>query len=213
MMNKMLCLCGGLLLVGACAFHAKQPVDDTYYKNTQSIAWPESTPAVGGSAGVRANAGGAGGSGGAGGASWGSAAAADKELNWQDPTAAAPEMAAPAMPEKALKCFKADNGTYTCRLGQYPCGRGCKSDGSNCSTGYCLQSDCDDVMGQKWELVYKRGKEMHVCQHPSAGVQCGPYGNSGIECWNGNSYGCGWNCNKNGTQCVNGDDNCWSKYR
>lgn len=48
MMNKMLCLCGGLLLVGACTFHAKQPVDDTYYKNTQSIAWPESTQAVGG---------------------------------------------------------------------------------------------------------------------------------------------------------------------
>lgn len=93
-MNKMLFLCGGLLLVGACAFHAKQPVDDTYYKNTQSIAWPESTPAVGGSAGVRANAGGS------GGASWGSAAAADKELNWQDPTAAAPEMAAPPCRKK-----------------------------------------------------------------------------------------------------------------
>ena len=213
MMNKMLCLCGGLLLVGACAFHAKQPVDDTYYKNTQSIAWPESTPAVGGSAGVRANAGGAGGSGGAGGASWGSAAAADKELNWQDPTAAAPEMAAPAMPEKDLKCFKADNGTYTCRLGRYPCGRGCKSDGSNCNEGYCLQSDCDDVMGQKWELVYKRNESIHVCQHPSAGVQCSPISLEGIKCWDSNGFSCGYYCNKNGTQCAEGSDNCWSKYR
>lgn len=210
MMNKMLCLCGGLLLVGACSFHAKQPVDDTYYKNTQSIAWPESTPSAGGATGVRASAGG---SGGADGASWGSAAAADKELNWQDPTAAAPEMAAPAMPEKALKCFKADNGTYTCRLGQYPCGSGCKSDGSNCRNGYCLQSDCDDVMGQKWELVYKGYPyEMHVCRHPSAGVRCGPEGGD-ISCWNSKDDNCGSECNKNGTQCARGADNCWSKYR
>lgn len=29
------------LLICACAYHAKQPVDDAYYKRTQGIEWPE----------------------------------------------------------------------------------------------------------------------------------------------------------------------------
>ena len=29
------------LILGACSFHSKQPVDDTYYKKTQSVAWPD----------------------------------------------------------------------------------------------------------------------------------------------------------------------------
>ena len=28
------------VVLGACAFHAKQPKDDTYYKKTQSVGWP-----------------------------------------------------------------------------------------------------------------------------------------------------------------------------
>ena len=34
----------GLLGLSACsAYHAKQPVNETYYKRTQQVAWPEST--------------------------------------------------------------------------------------------------------------------------------------------------------------------------
>ena len=42
-----LCLSVGLLMLSACSnYHAKQEVDSTYYKKTQSVAWPESqTPA------------------------------------------------------------------------------------------------------------------------------------------------------------------------
>lgn len=25
----------------ACSYHGKQPVDDTYYKRTQSVGWPQ----------------------------------------------------------------------------------------------------------------------------------------------------------------------------
>ena len=33
----------GLMMLGACQnYHSKQPVDSTYYKKTQSVAWPES---------------------------------------------------------------------------------------------------------------------------------------------------------------------------
>ncbi len=30
-----------LLTTTACSFHSKQPVDDTYYKKTQSVGWPD----------------------------------------------------------------------------------------------------------------------------------------------------------------------------
>ena len=42
-MKKVLLVCVGLLFLAACAFHGKQPVDETYYKKTQSVAWPDST--------------------------------------------------------------------------------------------------------------------------------------------------------------------------
>ena len=39
----LLWLCFGLFMLGACSnYHAKQEVDSTYYKKTQSVAWPES---------------------------------------------------------------------------------------------------------------------------------------------------------------------------
>ena len=43
-MKKLLLISAGLMILGACAFHSKQPVDETYYKNTQSIAWPDEAP-------------------------------------------------------------------------------------------------------------------------------------------------------------------------
>lgn len=27
--------------LSACAYHTKQPVDDAYYKKTQTVGWPE----------------------------------------------------------------------------------------------------------------------------------------------------------------------------
>ena len=30
------------IVLAACEFHTKQPKDDTYYKRTQSVSWPES---------------------------------------------------------------------------------------------------------------------------------------------------------------------------
>ena len=30
------------MILSACAFHSKQPKDDTYYTRTQSVEWPES---------------------------------------------------------------------------------------------------------------------------------------------------------------------------
>ena len=30
-----------VLGASACSFHGKQPVDDTYYKKTQSVGWPD----------------------------------------------------------------------------------------------------------------------------------------------------------------------------
>lgn len=41
-MKKLLLLGAFCLILGACSFHAKQPIDDTYYKKTQSVAWPDS---------------------------------------------------------------------------------------------------------------------------------------------------------------------------
>ncbi|MBR6411918.1 MAG: hypothetical protein IKS41_02005 [Alphaproteobacteria bacterium] len=43
-MKKIIFLCAGLMLLGACTFHSKQPLDETYYKNTQSVAWPDDAP-------------------------------------------------------------------------------------------------------------------------------------------------------------------------
>ena len=40
-MKKILVLALVLGVLSACSYHAKQPTDDTYYKKTQGIAWPE----------------------------------------------------------------------------------------------------------------------------------------------------------------------------
>ena len=40
-MKKFLLVCLLGCMVAGCAFHAKQPVDETYYKRSQSVAWPE----------------------------------------------------------------------------------------------------------------------------------------------------------------------------
>ena len=32
----------GLMVVSACAYHGKQEKDETYYKRTQSVGWPDS---------------------------------------------------------------------------------------------------------------------------------------------------------------------------
>ncbi len=41
-MKRILFLLLGLLVLSACAFHGKQTQDDTYYKRTQGVEWPES---------------------------------------------------------------------------------------------------------------------------------------------------------------------------
>lgn len=192
------------LILGACSFHSKQPVDDTYYKKTQSVAWPDGKSSTSTKSTTTS----------ASKTGYDSSKGATPELNWQDPKAEnTRQVAIPAMPEKKLQCVKTDRDTYTCRLGQYQCGTGCKSDGSNCYRGYCLQSDCDDVMGQKWDLVYQRSDNLYYCQHPTKKVSCRPDGNSGIHCWGTSGYSCGWQCNKNGTQCAEYHDNCWAQYR
>ena len=40
-MKKFLILALIAGFVSACAFHAKQPKDDTYYKKTQTVGWPD----------------------------------------------------------------------------------------------------------------------------------------------------------------------------
>ena len=40
-MRKLLILALIIGFVSACSFNAKQPKDDTYYKRTQGISWPE----------------------------------------------------------------------------------------------------------------------------------------------------------------------------
>ena len=40
-MRKILILALAFGFISACSFHGKQPKDDTYYKKTQSVAWPE----------------------------------------------------------------------------------------------------------------------------------------------------------------------------
>lgn len=199
-MKKLLVIGGAFLILGACgAFHTKQPVNDTYYKNTQSIAWPgeENTTIQSTSNSTE----------------YSSSKKAEPKLNWQDADETAPKMAIPVMPEKKLQCVKTDRDSYTCRMGQYQCGTGCRSDGSNCRNGYCLQSDCDDVLGQKWDLVYIRSQNLYACQHPTTKVFCRPDGVWKTTCWGSDSSVCGRECNANGTQCASGADNCWAKYR
>ena len=194
-----------VVALSACAFNSKQPKDDTYYKKTQGISWSEGQKAVTQkttttAAQVKT-------------ASYGASGAADPQLNWQDPAAPARQVAIPKAPEKKLQCVKTDRNAYTCRLGQYQCGTGCQADGSNCRYGYCLQSDCDDVLGQKWDLVYQKNYNLHACQHPTAKVSCRPDASDGISCWGSDAAYCGHQCNKNGTQCSSGSDTCWAKYR
>ena len=45
-MKKLLLLGITGLILGACAFHSKQPIDDTYYKKTQGIAWPDTASSI-----------------------------------------------------------------------------------------------------------------------------------------------------------------------
>ncbi|MGN0919954.1 MAG: hypothetical protein ACI4OR_04290 [Alphaproteobacteria bacterium] len=170
------------IVLSACSYNSKQPTDNTYYKQTQGIAWPEEKKTT-------------------------------AKLVSSASSSGAVGMAAPAMPEKKLQCIKTDKNSYTCRLGQYKCGTGCQADGSNCYSGYCLQSDCDNVMGQKWDLVYRRRSGFYVCQHPTLKISCGPDGGVKMHCWDANGYSCGYDCNKNGTQCAKGRDNCWAKYQ
>ena len=40
-MKKLLILGLLLMTLSACAYHAKQPINDAYYKKTQSVEWPE----------------------------------------------------------------------------------------------------------------------------------------------------------------------------
>ena len=204
-MKKVIFLCAGLLVLGACAFHSKQPLDETYYKNTQSVAWPDEAAATKTVKPAK------------GSAKYGASQGAGANLNWQDPAAPDRVVPIPQAPEKKLQCVKTDRNAYTCRIGQYRCGIGCQADGSHCRYGYCLKSDCDNVMGQQWDLVYKRSPEYHVCQHPSEKVFCYPDGTSSgnvdIKCYDSSGSWCGSECNKNGTQCARGPDTCWAKYR
>lgn len=41
-MKKLLFLCILCMVLVACSFHQKQPVDEGYYKKTQGVAWPNS---------------------------------------------------------------------------------------------------------------------------------------------------------------------------
>lgn len=40
-MKKLLLILAVCSVLIACAFHSKQPIDDNYYKKTQSVEWPE----------------------------------------------------------------------------------------------------------------------------------------------------------------------------
>ena len=221
-MKKLLLLSGVCMILGACgAFHTKQPINDTYYKKTQSVAWPTesaSSYTTGVPTASTSNGSIGGGSNGGHSAVGGSVGSADPKSvgdKWSDATAPAPEVAVPKVAEKKIQCTKKDDA-YTCRYGQTVCGYGCKSDGSNCSYGYCLKSECDDVMGQKWDWVKGEGwgrGTLYTCKHPTYGVSCWPNGNDGIVCNDGDGFMCGYLCNKNGTDCGDGKNNCWDKYR
>lgn len=218
-MNKLLYISTAFLLVSACGnYNTKQTIDETYYKRTQGIAWPTeqakpvvqtkvmatksttSKSSVGSSVGHSSAS-----------SSVPSADAPDAPEKWHDATEPAPKMAVPAVPEKKVQCVKKDDA-YTCRYGQQICGRGCQSDGSNCYEGYCQKSECDDVLGQKWNWV-RNDSNGFGCQHPTYKIICLPKYGGEIWCFNGKSYACGWDCNKNGTDCNHGDNDCWDKYR
>ena len=227
-MKKLVIICSvaTLLALGACAFHSKQPVDPEYYKKTQQVAWPEestsqpsrATKTTKATASTSDNAGYVGG--GSGGSTGVPSASAADRTKWED-AAEIKQVAVPEMAEKKVQCTKTNNGTYTCRYGQTVCGWGCRADGSNCSVGYCQKSECDDVMGQKWEWI-KVGfdkETFYACKHPDYNVTCAPSPyEPGILCSHGLGYlfwgkRCGYNCNKNGTDCGGGNNNCWDKYR
>ena len=210
------CLC----LVACGNYHGKQPVDETYYKRTQSVAWPTeqkasvrqkkaTTPVKKAAAAKATTAGKASVSGGVG-----SAEATQPEVKWQDASAPAAKVAVPKAAEKKIQCVKVDDA-YTCRYGQTICGYGCQSDGSNCSYGYCLKSECDDVMGQKWNWVKTQGwgrGTLYGCQHPTYKITCRPNGFDGIYC-TGEDQPLGYRCNKNGSDCGEGNSDLWAKYR
>lgn len=194
-MKKRVIIVLTLCALCACEYHTKQTKDEIYYKRTQGIEWPEEQRIVAQKTTKAISYG----------------ATADSQLNAQGVAASVPQLAAPEALDKKLQCVKTDRKAYACRLGQYPCGTGCQADGSNCRFGYCLQSDCDDVMGQKWDLVYQRDAQVYACQHPTAKVSCRPFYGK-ISCWNADGNSCGRDCNKNGTQCAAGPDTCWAEY-
>ena len=222
-MKKVLGIGVACLCLAACGnYHGKQPIDDTYYKQSQSVAWPteqkasvsqkKATTTVKKAAATKATtAGKASVSGGVG-----SAEAAQPEVKWQDASAPAAKVAVPKAVEKKIQCVKTGD-TYTCRYGRQICGLGCQSDGSNCSYGYCLKSECDDVMGQKWNWVMVQSDKgwMYGCKHPNYSIYCYPHGSNGIKCtYDDRWYNeCGSDCNKNGTDCGKLPNNCWDKYR
>ena len=194
----------GILALTACSYHSKQPVDETYYKKTQSVAWPEestSKPAKTTKATKEK-------------AQYGASQAAERELNWQDPQAVETrELAIPEMPDEKLQCIKTDRNAYTCRRGQYQCGTGCQSDGSNCYRGRCRQEDCDNVAGQKWDLVRLKSQNIYTCEHPTTKVKCAPEDVWKITCRDSSGSVCGRECNANGTQCESGTDTCWAEWQ
>ncbi len=218
-MNKLLYISTACLLMSACGnYNTKQAIDDTYYKRTQSVAWPteQATDTVAVKATTTNSKSSAGHSGVSGGVP--SADAPDAPEKWHDTTAPAEKVAVPVVPEKKVQCVKKD-GAYTCRYGQQICGRGCQSDGSNCSYGYCQKSECDDVMGQKWNWVKASAYtgssdafDVYACKHPNYNILCWPSGRDGVKC-SSDAILCGWDCNKNGTDCNNYHNNCWDKYR
>ena len=186
------------MFVASCgAFHTKQPVDDTYYKNTQSIAWPEqqTTTAVAKTTSVPSGNGRA-----------GVTKPYEVEAEIEKPKVAVPDAI-----ESKFECKRNSSGDFTCSYGLNQCGEHCKANGSNCRYGNCLQSDCDNVMGQKWELIQENSL-YYACKHPSYPIVCRKFGNDGYKCFN-NGYECGNKCNANGTLCRSGHNNCWDEYR
>lgn len=179
-MKKLLLIMAVCSVLSACAFHSKQPIDETYYKNTQSVEWPEQTNGL-------------------------SSVSSSKRVSVPASNGTG---VAPAAAEIKLECERASSN-FKCRYGLDECGWGCNADGSNCRKGSCLQSDCDNVMGQKWELV-KVSSSYYGCQHPSYPIVCRKDGDK-YRCYDRGQQ-CGYDCNANGTLCR-GENNCWDKYR
>lgn len=210
-MKKIVYITTACLLVGACV--GKQGVDDRYYRKTTWAKGSENLTIVDNSAvqnktryaSSSANS------------QVPSSRGADVGEKWQDPQAVQ-QMAVPVAAEKKIQCTKKGDA-YTCRYGQTVCGTGCRADGSNCYDGYCLKSECDNVMGQKWDWVKvggNNGTNYYGCKHPTYNVTCFPYDSDGITCITDTRFFseyCGKQCNKNGTDCGQGPNNCWDKYR